>query len=142
MKVSDFFLFLLYLFACTTLIGQQLLKGTISDEHGVPIPYAKIYVKNASDLRTLSDINGQYEMRLYQGEYFLVITSIGYETSEAYIIIVDNPVETDYQLYPIDIQDIENVNVTAKRSNPGRDIMLKVVQKRDQINPWNYPHNL
>ena len=141
-KLSGFFPLLLFLCSCTTLFGQQLLKGTISDENGVPIPYAKIYVKNASDLRTLSDINGQYEMRLYQGEYFLVITSIGYETSEAYITIVDSPVETDYKLYPIDILDIDDVSVSAEKSNPGRDIMLKVVEKRDEINPWNYPHSV
>ena len=51
--------------------GQQLLKGVISDENGISIPYAKLYVKNAAENRTICDANGYYEMRLLQGEYFL-----------------------------------------------------------------------
>lgn len=122
--------------------GQQLLKGTISDEHGIGIPYAKVYVKNASELRTVANAEGHYEMWLYQGEYFLVISATGFEEKEAYITIDDKHIVKDYQLDPANFQEIENVSVTAKKSNPGREIMLKVVEKRDQINPWNYPHTV
>ena len=62
--------------------GQYSLKGVVSDEAGTPIPAAKVFVKNSADLRSIADENGQYEMRLYQGEYFLVITSMGYKTIE------------------------------------------------------------
>ena len=122
--------------------AQQLLEGTISDENGTPIPYAKIYVKNSAELRTIADLQGYYEMRLYQGEYFLVITSMGYQNIEAYITIEENTVQKNYQLYPTSIQEIENVDVSTKKTNPGRDIMLEVVKIRDQINPWNYPHTV
>lgn len=140
---SILFLFLVIVcFAPSLSFAQQLLTGTISDENGTPIPYAKVYVKNSAELRTMADLDGHYEMRLYQGEYFLVITSMGYEQLEAYITIEENTVTKDYQLYPTSIQDIEDVDVSAKKTNPGRDIMLEVVKKRDQINPWNYPHTV
>ena len=34
------------------------------------------------------------------------------------------------------------MNVSAKKSNPGREIMLKVVRKRERSNPWSYPHTV
>ena len=141
MKFSVFLPFLFFLL-CTGVWGQQLLSGTISDENGIPLPYAKIYVKNSTELRTMADDNGHYEMRLFQGEYFLVITSMGYETKEAYVMIEDKTVEKNYVMLPIKIQEFDNISVSAKKSNPGRDIMLKVVEKRDLINAWNYPHTV
>lgn len=122
--------------------SQHLLEGNVVDENGLPIPYAKVYVKNSSDLRTLADVNGRFEMRLYEGEYFLVITSLGYESLDAFVAMTGSTVSKQYQLTPSTIQEIEDVSVSAKKSNPGREIMLKVVEKRDQINPWNYPHSV
>ena len=142
MKLLGILLFSIVFFLSNSLSGQQLLNGKISDESGIAIPYAKIYVKNSAELRTIADINGYYEMRLFQGEYFLVITALGYESIEAYVTITDFTVTKDYQLLPTAIQDIEDIDVSAKKSNPGRDIMLEVVKIRDRINPWNYPHTV
>lgn len=122
--------------------AQHLLSGRITDENGLPIPSAKIFVKNDATQRTLADLDGYYEMRLLEGEYFLVFSATGYQQREAYVTIIGKPEVKDIQLFPISVQDIENVSVRAKKSNPGREIMLKVVKKRDQINPWNYPHTV
>lgn len=122
--------------------AQQLLKGTVVDENNITIPFAKIYVKNAAENRTLADANGYFEMRLFQGEYFLVVTAPGYEEIEAYVAINDVTVEKRYQLLPSKFVDLEDVEASAKKSNPGREIMLKVVEKRDSINLWNYPHTV
>ncbi|MBL4863007.1 MAG: carboxypeptidase-like regulatory domain-containing protein [Crocinitomicaceae bacterium] len=137
---------ILMIFAAITLsnslFAQKLLKGTVTDEQGSPIPFVKVYVKNSSDQRTISDVNGYYEMRLYPDEYFLVFNSTGYDTREAYVTISEETVIKNMVLFPQRIQDIEDMSVSAKKSNPGREIMLKVVKKRDQINPWNYPHTV
>lgn len=136
-----------FLFAVITLLffnvlGQQKFYGIISDEHGIGIPYAKLYVKNSAELRTLADASGYFEMWLYQGEYYMVVTSTGYEQKEVYITIDDKYLEKDISLLPIQIQEIGDVSVTAKKSNPGREIMLEVVKRRDRMNPWNYPHKV
>lgn len=122
--------------------GQQLVTGTITDETGIPIPSAKVFVKNASDLRTVANVEGVYEMWLFPDEYFLVFSAAGYEDREAYITVSEGKVIKDMMLFPIQVQDIDIISVSAKKSNPGREIMLKVVQKRDSINPWNYPHTV
>ncbi len=136
------FLAFVVLFSAKGFTQQQLLKGIITDEHGIVIPMAKVYVKNNSDLRTVADINGYYEMRLMEGEYFLVVTAIGYDDREAYVAIIQDVTEKNIQLFATKVQDLEDVTVSAKKSNPGREIMLKVVEKREQINAWNYPHTV
>lgn len=121
-------------------IAQQLLKGHITDEMGQPIPSAKVFVKNQAELRTLADVEGYYEMWLFPDEYFLVFSATGFDDREAYVTITDKTEIKDIQLFPQKIQDIEDISVSAKKSNPGRDIMLEVVKKRDQISQWERPH--
>ncbi|TNE54375.1 MAG: carboxypeptidase-like regulatory domain-containing protein [Bacteroidetes bacterium] len=124
------------------LYGQFTLSGTIRDERNNTIPFAKVFVKNDADQRTVANADGQYEMRLIPGEYYMVFNATGYENREVYVTIRDRDIQKDVQLFPIQIRDIGEVEASAKKSNPGREIMLKVVAIRDQINPWNYPHSV
>lgn len=130
------------LFLVNCLFAQQKLSGYVNDETGTPIPFAKIFVKNDPDNRTLADANGYYEMRLYRGEYFLIIQVNGYQTKEVYVTVNDMAVTQNIQIFPENIQAIENVDVRVKKYNPGREIILKVVNRRDTINMWNFPHSV
>ncbi len=137
------FTFLLaILFVSCNLFSQQLLTGTIYDENKIPIPFAKVFVKNSADLRVQANEKGIYEMRLMPGEYFLVYSSSAYEDRESYVIMKDQQEIKDIQLFPVSFKDFQDVEASAKKSNPGREIMLKVVEKRDKINPWAYPHKV
>lgn len=136
-----FALFVLLLLPATSM-AQSLLKGVIRDERNIPIPSAKIYVKNNAELRSLADANGYYEMWLYPDEYFLVFEASGYELREVYVTINDQPVVKDVILFPLKLQDIEDVSVSVKKTNPGRDIIMKVVENKDRISPWSYPHTV
>ena len=120
--------------------GQTLFSGQVLDEMNEPIPGAKIFVKNDADQRTLCDVDGRFEMRLMPGEYYLIITFSGYDDREVYLGLGDEPIVKNIQLFPSNIQDIESVEVSTKKTNPGRDIILEVVRRRDTISQWNYPH--
>lgn len=135
---------LLFLFLICSLFSfsQKKLSGTITDEAGVAIPYAEVFVKLSPELRTLADVNGNYTLQLYEGEYYIVFRASGYTEREAYVTIKNQNVVRDMQLFPMNTSDIAEVEVQAKKSNPGREIMLKVVEKREQINQWNYPHSV
>ena len=140
MTKRNYIFFLFFLLTSSNFFAQNLLSGTVLDERSIPIPFSQVYVKNSADLRTVTDVNGYYEMRLFTGEYFLVISSPGYEDRETYISIGDNNLSRNIQLFPSKVNELEEFEFTAKKSNPGRDIMLKVIEKRDTINLWNYPH--
>lgn len=133
-------LLILALFAGSQAFAQQLLTGTIFDENNIPIPSARVYVKNQSELRVQANLNGVYQMRLMPGEYYLVYSATGYEDRESYVVITDKTVTKDIQLFPVSYLEMQDVDVTTKKTNPGREIMLKVVAKREQINLWNYAH--
>lgn len=133
---------LLFLLLNFTANAQRLLNGTIYDESYSPIPYAKIYVKNNAELRTQADVNGHYEMRLFEGEYYLVFSATGYTDRESYVVLNNQTVTRDIQLFPGKFEQLDEFEVAVKRTNPGRDIMMKVVEKRDQINPWKLPHSV
>ncbi|MES2798723.1 MAG: DUF5686 family protein [Bacteroidota bacterium] len=120
--------------------AQQKLSGIITDEQNIPIPNAKIYIKNDADQRTEADAKGYYEMFLLPGEYYIIYTTTGYQDREIYIGMYEVDIIRDVQLFPISINTFEEVEVSVKKTNPGRDIMLEVVKIRDKINPWNYPH--
>jgi hypothetical protein len=142
MKLLKFFLSLIFLILLSNGFSQRLLSGKILDEKKNPIPFAKVYVKTSADLRTQADVNGYYEMRLFEGEYFLVFSATGYEDRESYVVINPTDSKRDIQLFPLKVQELEGFEVTTKKTNPGREIMLKVVDKRDKINPWNVPHTV
>lgn len=131
---------LLLLFPCL-MWGQHTLSGVVLDENNVPIPYAQVFVKNSSDLRTLTDTEGKYTLQLYEGEYFLVFSAAGYAERESYVAIQNGNTVRDIQLFPQRIGEIEEVEIVTKKSNPGREIMLEVVKRREKMNQWNYPHS-
>jgi hypothetical protein len=137
--VAVLFLFFSFSFGS---FAQQLISGKVYDERYEPVPFAKIYVKNDAEQRTLCDVDGYFEMRLMPGEYYLVVTFSGYDDREVYLGVSDNPIKKDVQLFPTKIQDIESIEVSTKKANPGRDIILEVVKRRDTINPWNRPHKV
>lgn len=121
---------------------QVFVRGVITDERNVAIPFAKVYVKNAPENRTVSDVNGKYELALMPSEYYLVFESTGFDDRVTYVSVSNSDLERNIQLFPTKTKDLEVVDVSVKKSNPGRDIMLEVVKKREQINPWNYPHTV
>ena len=133
-----------FVFISVSYIGlsQKFVEGTIYDERNVPIPHAKVFVKNDPAQRTVSDVDGRYQLSMMPGEYFLIFSSSGFDDRESYVSISNIDIVRDIQLFPSRIQDLETIQVTTKKTNPGRDIMKKVVAKRNQINPWNYPHKV
>ena len=135
-----FFLFVSYIqFSC---FSQQFVNGEIMDNQNIPIPSVTIFIKNFPEQRTIADFNGKYELSLLPGEYFLVFSAKGYDERESYISIGSSNITRNIQLFPSKYLELENVDIKIKKSNPGRDIILEVVNKRDLINPWNYPHSV
>jgi len=129
-------------FFCFPVLSQRFLKGTVLDEKQNPISYAKVFVKNDPSQRTVANELGYFEMGLMPGEYYLVMQATGFEDRESYLGMGDVDVVKTYQLFPSNVKQMEDVVVSVKKSNPGREIMLKVVNKRDTLNPWNYPHTV
>ena len=133
---------LFFIFIPALFFGQRLLSGFITNEQNIPLAGAEIFVKNASDLRTIADQNGYYEMYLNPGEYYLVYTADGYQDRESYLGMRDADTKRDMQLFAMKLSEVADVKVSAKKYNVGRDKILKVVAHRSQLNQWAYPHEV
>lgn len=134
--------FLFFLFSCvsTFATAQWNFNGQVTDEKKVPIPYAQIFVKNNTELRTQTDENGRFTLQLFDGEYYVIFRATGYEEREIYVPISNGHQTKNIQLFTQKITELDEAEIVVKRGNPGREIMLEVVKKRDSISLWNYPH--
>src|SRR5690554_6066002 len=94
------------LFFGQMVFAQYIVKGKVFDESNIGIPYADIYVKNYSDLRTRADIEGNYLMRLQVGEYYLVFSAMGYENREFYLVVEETTKELNMQLFPVRVKEL------------------------------------
>jgi hypothetical protein len=133
---------LLFLLPLLCVFGQIKISGSVVDERGLPIPGVKVFVQKAADLRTIADQNGYFEMYLNNGEYTLVIDYPGYERKTDFWGVEEKEIHRLIQLTPLQVQEIQDMEVSTKRTNPGRDIILKVVERRDTISQWAYPHKV
>jgi hypothetical protein len=114
-------LFLLFFLGLSSFaFVQQFVRGEVVDERNTPIPFAKVYVKNATDQRTVSDVNGKYELSMMPGEYFLIFSAAGFDDREAYVTLNNIDIERNMQLFPTKFKDLESVDVTVKKTNPDR----------------------
>lgn len=124
-----------------TLLGQFVIKGKVMDEGNMEIPYANIYVKDFSDLRTRADVDGNYVLRLEAGEYYLVFSAPGFEEREYYLTVKEQDVTLDMQLFTEKIKDLEEVVFIAKRKNVGREIVKQTIKIKDKIDYNQYAYS-
>ena len=54
------FSLLLFILLANGLSAQNFVRGKVVDERKSPIPFAKIYVKNTADQRTVAAVDGSY----------------------------------------------------------------------------------
>lgn len=134
-----FFQLILIISWSNTIQSQEILKGKILDETNLGIPMAEVYVKDMTELRTRADLEGNYLMRLQEGEYNMVFQATGYEPREFFIIVHQGENIQDIQLFPMDVKNLDEFSYATKKTNPGRDIIKNVVDKKDQIDFNNYP---
>jgi hypothetical protein len=87
-------------FLSSQICAQYFVDGVVVDENRIPIPFAKIFIKNAPSQRTVADVNGKYQISAARGEYFLVFSATGFDTREAYVSINESNIVKNMQLFP------------------------------------------
>lgn len=127
------YLFLIALgFASFNSMGQNI-QGFVFDESNNPIPYAKIYVKNFTNLGAISDEEGKYFFGCDMGTYDVIYKCIGFEDQEVKITVTG----TDPTVQNIYLNQKENelqtVEVTTKKKNIGWMLTQNVIQRKKDL---------
>src|SRR5687768_1293405 len=66
--------------------AAAIVRGTVTDTLGEPIPYVSVYVKNSS-YGASCDAEGTYFLELPAGSHTLVFTFLGYDKKEVDITL-------------------------------------------------------
>lgn len=106
-------------------LWSQVLKGTIKDTQGEPIPYATVYIR---ELRqgTVANTKGDYELRIPEGKYSVTWQSLGYEPEIRDVTITRTTVTINIVLQ-LQYYQIPEVRITASGEDPAYGIMRKVI---------------
>ncbi len=101
--------------------GRPVLRGTVTNFNKEAIEYASVYLKGTS-YGTSTDLKGKFHLRVPSGTYTLVVSTLGYETSETTVEVKGGGEPT-------------NVHIRLKDANVGLEevqIVGSMVQKVNQ----------
>lgn len=114
------------------------IRGKITDEDGQPLPYTTIFVtENGSG--TITNEEGNYELRIDPGRYTVVFQYLGYVTETQTITV-----GSDFQVFNITLReqvlDLNTVEVYEGSEDPAYTVMRKAIAKasyhRQQIDRY------
>ncbi|QHI36524.1 TonB-dependent receptor SusC [Kordia antarctica] len=106
-KFNGILTLLLALMVQLALAQEKTVKGTVSDESGVPLPAASVIVKE-TNLGMSTDFDGNYSIKVNQGQT-LVFSYVGYDKKE---IVVGALSTVNVSLSPNN--QLEEVVITAQ----------------------------
>ena len=100
------------------------LKGSIKDKSGLPIPFATVFFKEASEGTTTNE-NGDFEIQLPNGKYTVTYRSLGF-TPKTESITLTSQLKTIAIILEEQVQEIQEITISAgiDRAYP---IMRKVI---------------
>ncbi len=128
--------FLVALLSLTLLVtgayAQYLIKGTVIDaDYNNPLPGASIVVKG-TNLGTLTDVNGDFLLKVDKQEVTLVISFVGYSTVEKDVKISGKSVDLGTILLKPTAQEINEIYVVAERASEQRTpVAISNIEKKD-----------
>lgn len=107
------------------------ISGTVTDDKGVPMPYASISIKGTTR-GTNANSSGHYSITLSPGEYTLICQYVGYKREEKTITVTDNDEVVNFKL---NIQQLTLDEVVVKKGeDPAYEIIRQAIKKRNYYN--------
>lgn len=106
------------------------VRGYVYDENNVELPGVEIRVKNTG-LGTITNENGQYELRLEKGLNRLVFSYMGYKSQTIDVVVSKDQVQNVW-LQP-DENLINTVEINRKKNDISNLIIKHVIDHRDSL---------
>jgi len=106
-----------------------VLRGKVTDDKGVPLPYATIYLEGTTT-GVNANINGNYELTVSPGLYKVVCQYIGYKQSTYNLSLTGN--ETLEHTFVLKEQSLEmkEVVIHASTEDPAYPIIRNAIKRR------------
>jgi outer membrane receptor protein involved in Fe transport len=122
-----------FLIFCSVSFSQGIIRGKITDENGEPVTGATIVVKSQPTVGTLSDLKGQFSLKISGSTpQIILISYVGYKTIEEDV----NPTKgeiivKDFNLVPasVVIQDA----VVVGNASKSKEIYMEKIKSRSVL---------
>ncbi|HIP36601.1 MAG TPA: hypothetical protein EYG85_07080 [Crocinitomix sp.] len=127
-------IFVLFFVLTFSVAKSQSIEGYVLDENSNPIPYTKVWIKNYSNLGTITNIEGYYKIVLTTPlNYEVVFSALGY-SEETYDVIVKGveTVRQDVYLHE-KVTQLQTVEIREKKKNLGYEIVKRVIAKKSEL---------
>lgn len=116
-----------------------MVTGKITDQHGDPLPFVNVYVKNTSR-GTTANIQGEYKLDLPPGNYELVFKMISYKSKTESITVGTEKVVLNVTL-PEETYIFSEVPILADAEDPAYAVIRNAIKKRkyylEQVNSYS-----
>ncbi len=127
--MQDRITFLVFIvFICSISYAHSQLSGTIYGESGEPLSFVTVY-KEGTSKGTVSNIDGQYSLKLDPGEHTIVYKFIGYEEYKE-VITIDSAMVKDIVLKETSVA-LEEIVVSADAEDPAYRVIRAAIKARD-----------
>ncbi len=115
----------------STLANAQsfLVKGIVYDENKNPLEGASVSIID-SEIGSVTNSKGQYEIKLNSGDYYLEAKYLGYESKLQGIAVINKNVEADFYLSP-KLTVLDEVLVSAVRVNADIPVTFSNFSKKE-----------
>jgi len=117
----------LALIAFTTARAAEV-RGIVTDENNVGLPFTTLYLKGTST-GTTTNLEGFYAMQLQPGPYQLVFQYVGYKTQVHDITITSSDLELNVRMVP-DVIRLNEVVIKAGQEDPAYRVIRNAIKKR------------
>ena len=109
----------------TSSVSGQVIYGKITDEQNEPVPYATIFVSETRE-GTISNVHGNYNLKLEKGTYHFIVRSLGYLQIEQEIKLASDSLRFDIVLQRQEYR-IKEVKVFPGKEDPAYYIIRKAM---------------
>jgi hypothetical protein len=122
-----------YIIFCAVSFSQGIIRGKITDENGEPVTGATIVMKSQPTVGTLSDIKGQFSLKISgSSPQTILISYIGYKTIEELVNFKNGEIVIrDFNLVPasVVIQDA----VVVGNATKSKEVYMEKIKARSVL---------
>lgn len=131
MPHRSFFILLFLLTGFTVAAQLYPVKGKVRTAQGEPIPFATLQVK-AQNAGTITLEDGSFELSVPTGSYRLVVSRVGFRTTEQSLTVRDS-IHSLIITLDEEATSLSEVVVRAKLRDRAEEIMRQVIRRKDSI---------
>ena len=122
-RISAIFLFFLFLSATS---NAGILKGTIRDKQGKPVPFASVFIP-ATTNGTAANASGEYQLSLAPGTYSVNCQSIGYKQVAFKLTVTGN--ETIDHNFSLQEEGLTMKEVVVRAGTKNEDPAYRIIRQ-------------